>query len=659
MDRYKTCFLALLLAVNCHVSGRELSLFVEGVESLSLEQLEDRLKSVDFELEHLARYSMRSEIGSVGYRSHLSTTPDVTNEWIQINLGQKTAIDQIVLVPSIRRDARSGFKADGFPLAFRIVAGDSQETNVVASFDATDHLLPRIAPLVVNCSSVTASWVRVEASCLTPRSFDGKYNLEFSEIMVFQGEENVALRRNVQASSVNESEYGSRKRKFLVDGFVPYLMDAAQGDQSIAFVSEIGIGDRPELTIDLGAIEPLNRIHLHPVDMTDTVPQSTPSDFGIPPQFIVEGATQSDFSDAVRLIEWQLQSIYEVGPIIMRRFPETPCRYVRLTALEPYIDTGRQGSGSRIGFAEIELFARGRNVALEKPVHANFELKSPSRSFSALTDGHNLYGEILPVREWLNELARRNDLETMRPSITAALNRRYAWQKIRLNRMYWLAALLAAGIVLTVLVERLVHLKHLARIRERYAADLHDELGANIHTIGLLGDVALSSLDKPDRLKSTLMNSRDLTERTGVAVRHCITMQEVNGLNGSLKNDVERVSQRILADFEYDVSITGEEFLKKLNPRKRNDVFLFYKECLVNISRHSAATRVKTTLAATRKQIVLTICDNGRGIANDEKNNVPKSLKRRARLMHAQVQVDSSTGEGTCVTLKLRTRFWL
>ncbi len=653
-------FVALLLASTCYASScDEFIADVDVVESLSMEQLEASLESTDSELGMLAHYSLRSGIGSVGYRSESYKTARNT-EWVQVDLGQKYSIDQIVLVPCVWRDTKTDLRADCFPLEFSIFAGDGQETNLVASFSETDNILPRIAPVVVDCSAISASWVRVEASLLTPRSFFGRYSFELSELMVFSGPENIALQQPVKISSNTYNEHGARKREYLVDGCVPYLMDASQGDQSIAFVSDIGIGDNPELTMDLGAVQTLSRIHLHAVELAGSIPQSTPSGFGIPPRFIVEGALDPSFLDAVRLIEYQMSSVYDSEPIIMRRFPETPCRYVRLTTIEPYIYIGKEDVGSLIGFAEIELFSEGRNVALGKQVEANFELVSSARSFAALTDGLNLYGEILPVREWLGELARRHDLETLRPVIAAELNRRYTRQKTRLANMYWLAILLATGIVLSILIERLIHVKQMARMRERYVADLHDELGANVHTIGLLGDVALASLEKPERLKSTLMHSRDLTERTGHAIRHCINMQEAYGSRGNLRSDLERISLRILADLEYEISITGEEFLEKLKPHKSNEVFVFYKECLVNISRHSAATSVKTILTASRKSIVLSVSDNGRGLSDDSKNMVPKSLRRRARLMGAQVQVESLEGKGTCVTLKLRTRrFWI
>ncbi len=654
-----TCLTVLLLATTGHASIRAVAASQGQVATLSIDQLEHQLRAVDSELDRLANYSLRSGVGSIGYRSPRSSTATVQNEWVQINLEETCSIDQIVLVPSIWRDAENGFRAIGFPLAFRILAGDGQRTNVVATFDAEDDLLPRIAPLVVDAGSINASWVRVDVLQKTPIAFNRAHCIELSELMVFDGQENVALRKPVSASSIPRKEIGARKREYLVDGQVPYIMDAAKGEPSFAFVSEVGAGERPELRIDLGSVLPLNRIHLHAVDLTDSVPQSTPSGFGVPRQFVVEGATKPDFSDAIQLVDYETGSIYDVGPIIMRRFSETPCRYVRLTAIKPYIHTDEEQSGTRIGFAELELFSRGQNVALGKRASANFSLESRYRSFAALTDGCNLYGRILPVRDWLNQLARRHDLESQRPILAAELSKRYAGQRARLTQMTWLVMLLVIVVVLSITVERLLHVRHLSRIRERYAADLHDELGANVHTIGLLGDVALSSLEDPERLKRTLMQSRDLTERTGTAVRHCMDMQELHDRPGGIRHDIERVSRRILADFRYDISITGREFLDSLKPRKRSGVLLFYKECLVNISRHSDAEQVQTQLDANRKRVVLTVHDDGRGLPCGRENTVPHSLKRRAKLMGARVDVESAAGKGTCVKLTVRTRrFW-
>jgi len=625
------------------------------LDDLTLIQLEQRLACIDSDLEQLARYSLRSGIGPVGYRS--KTYDDSTNtEWIQIELGEEIPIDQIVLVPTVWRDTEKGFMDDGFPLEFNIAAGNHADPNgtVIARFGARDRLLPRIAPLVVPCTGTTASWIRIEATALSTRAWDGKYILQLDEILVFNGQENMALNQPVQASSPDDPAGFPRRIQYLVDGFVPYLIDSYQGDQSIAYVSPVGVGDHPTFTIDLETVQPLSRIHLHAVDLSDTVPISTPVGFGVPLRLRIEGATQPDFSDAIRLIDYQRDSIYDTGPIIMRRFPEAACRYVRLIALEPYVHNMANVHGSQIGFAEIEIFAQNRNVALGKAVHSDFKSFKLGRSIAALTDGCNLYGRILPIRTWMDELAQRHDLEAERPVVAAELNRRYARQTIQMKYLGGLAVLLALGTIIIVLVDRIIKQRAIHETREHIAADLHDELGANLHAIGLLSDLALNAKDNPEKLTKHLQRLRALTERTGAAARYCTNTMEAEGLCENLLEDMQRTSSRILADLEHAITFEGEERLQHIKPRRRVDLFLFYKECLTNVLRHSNATQVTTRLEALQELITLTVADNGQGLGENNGNGVPASLKRRARLLGAQVSAGSSASGGACITLKLK-----
>ncbi|MDP4623714.1 MAG: ATP-binding protein [Akkermansiaceae bacterium] len=631
------------------------------LEKASLTSLEQRLASIDTELSKLARFSLRNGFGSVGYRSRNHVNADFT-EWVQIDLGKECTINELVLVPVIWRESKTGFRADSFPSEFHIIAGKEGETEgkVIASFSEEDKLLPRIGPVLVKVDNVSASWVRIVATKLSPREWDGLYELQLAEVFVFEGDENVALHRPVETSSHGEAEIAARHSAFLVDGFVPYLMNAASGEQSIAMVSgESPLDDKPYMVIDLGEILPLNRIHLHSVDVDDTIPQSVPPDFGIPRVLLVEGALEADFSDATELIQIRNSTPYDAGPIIMHQFPEKEFRYIRLTALHPYIDRTGTKVSSRIGFAEIELFSNGKNVARGKPVTASFSFDHNNRKLSAVTDGNNLYGNILPIRKWLEELARRQDLENERPIVAAMLSERYTRQKSNLRWMGWLATVLAASIIVIILWERNYRMRQIATIKERLAADLHDELGADLHTIGLLSDLAEDSGDDPQQRAILHQRIRNVTEQTGTAVRHCTDMLSAKGLSTDFRSDMDRASRRIMSRLSHKISIEGEEHLARLKPRTRNDLFLFFKECLVNISRHSGATEYATNLTADTKSVQLSVSDNGRGLPGRKENSVPGSLMRRASLMGAKVSADTIPGGGTCINLTLNTRKWL
>ncbi|CAA6677772.1 MULTISPECIES: sensor histidine kinase [unclassified Lentimonas] len=629
------------------------------LKTRSISQLEQQLNDINSELKGLAHLSLRSGIGNVGYRS-MQQVADDHPEWVEIQLNAEYPIDQVVLVPTIWRDTEAGFQADGFPLEFQIRAGTEADKTgkVIAKYSEADGLLPRIAPVIVATDDTTASWLRIESFKHSRWKHypEPKYTLQFSEVLIFSGTKNVALHQTVHTSSNMTDSAGAWDERFLVDGFVPYLMDSALGSQSLAYVSSIG--QRPTLTLDLERPYPINQIHLHAVDQSDTVPQVYAGDLGIPPHLRVEGAMQPNFSDAVTILDYQRESINNTGPILMWNVPETTCRYVRIVSLGADRKTEFSPDKFRIGYAEVALFSGGHNVAFGKAFQAEGTQIPPSsaRLISSLTDGNNLYGQILPIRTWMEELARRHDLETLKPLIEQALAQRYARQKSQLRMVSGLAALLAAAIGLIILIQRNARQRQLAELKERMAADLHDELGANLHTIRLFGDLAKESVDSRSELLELLDRSSDFTERSIQAVRKSLGALESKDLHLQLVDDMRDISSRILTDQSHTITFEGEAMLQHLKPRKQVDLFLFYKECLTNIVRHSGATRVTTQVIANRKSIQIIVTDNGHSLP-DSLQNPPASLARRAKLIGAHLTV-ANTETGTHITLILPLRKW-
>lgn len=650
-----TCLLAAVTACLALSGGARAD---TPAEDLPTGELEERLAAIDEELGQLARYSLRRDYGAIGWRSVTHDSPNNT-EWLRIDLGTESPVDELVLVPTLMRDAASSYRAQGFPLEFRVIFGNREhpEGMEVASFGPGDKLLPRYAPVIIPCGGRKASWVRVEANVLSPRSWDGKHLFELSEVMVFSGARNLALKKQVQTSSTMTDP--SHSPAYLVDGFLPYIMDAAHGEQSVAYLASISADMTPEFIIDLGSVQTLNRIHLHAVEVSDSVPQPVASDIGIPGHLKVVGATRPDFSDAKLMLNYHKLWTYDAGPIISRNFWETDCRYVKLTAHDLFVNErprDHAARAARIGFAEIELFAGERNVALGRPVQANVP-ESVDRHLAALTDGRNQFGDILPTDTWMEQLARRHELETERPHIEQLLKQRYLRQQAILKVLIWVAASLAAGVIITILSGRILHMRQIAQIRERLAADLHDELGADLYTIGLLGDAARNAADSPDRLKQVLERHQELTNRAGSSLRHRIKVHEAVGDPGSLQDDMERLAHRIMADIDYEIGLEGEAYLSRLKPITRDDLRLFFKECLVNISRHADANRITARLKASRKSLELTVCDNGRGLEGAEDagaSSIPASLRRRAQLLRANVSSSAGPDGGTCISLKLR-----
>jgi signal transduction histidine kinase len=282
---------------------------------------------------------------------------------------------------------------------------------------------------------------------------------------------------------------------------------------------------------------------------------------------------------------------------------------------------------------------------------------------AAITDGRNFYGTILPIRQWLEELSQRHDLEVARPVLQAAIQARYQRQATLARWLGGLAVLLGGLIALSIVAERILRQRAIARTREQIAADLHDELGANLHAIALYGDLAKANHDNLQRLRLLLDQMRALTERSGVAARSCVNLLESRGLYEGLAADMRRTATRFLADIDYSLDIENEDLLASLPQRQQVGIALFYKECLANIIRHSGATRVVTRLVATPRVLHLTVTDNGHGLVAGPRGRlgghpVPSSLRRRARLLGARVAARDGPESGTCISLTLSTSSW-
>ena len=659
MNPIQKYLIALLLMAVGSAGAAELPTSgAPAFKDCSLPELQQRLAAIDAELGQLASFTVRGGAGSLGYRSITHPQPDHT-ERIRIELGKEVAIDEVVLVPILYRDAETDLQSAGFPVAFRILAGTEHTTHVVASFSAEDQLLPRIGPLAVPFQPVKASWVAIEATSLSlaPDKID-LYTLELSEIMVFSGMENVALplQRSLPAPPVASSPNKPRHQQFLTDGFTPFLMNGAQGSSSKSG-RLVPKSSNPTLTIDLKASQPVHQINLHTADVTLSVPTARLSSHAVPRHVRITGANRPDFADETFLCEYEQQTIYDNGPIIIRRFPETRCRYIRLEVLDPQSVVTTIENRIIIAFSEIEVLSKSQNRALGATVTASPGLAVSTTTLARMTDGLNYYGSILPLREWMEQLARRHDLEIERPLVVAELDRRYDRQQTNLRRMIWLAAVLAVGILFTFLIDRLLRLRAILQTRERIAANLHDELGANLHAIGILGDLAkqeVSDVEEDERwatLNHYINETRTLTEQTAKMAQRCTNMLEAREIHENLVEEMNITGERLLADLQHNLSFTDSERLQRLHPRRRIGLYLFYKEGLSNIIRHARASRVETQLTADKNRISLIIHDNGVGMATP-----PPSLKRRARLLKAKLSVETPADGGTKITLWFRPR---
>jgi signal transduction histidine kinase len=199
----------------------------------------------------------------------------------------------------------------------------------------------------------------------------------------------------------------------------------------------------------------------------------------------------------------------------------------------------------------------------------------------------------------------------------------------------------------------------LERIRTRIATDLHDDIGANLSLIAMLSDVARTQLQRDDARLKEWFSTIATTSRDTVDSMSDIVWA-VNPKRDQLRDltrRMRRFADDIFAARNINLQFRAPEPERdlKIGAEVRRETFLIFKETINNIARHSQCTSVTMSLSAEHGWLVLTMCDNGKGIESSQTNGGLGliSMNQRASKLGGTFEVISRNGSGTTVTLKV------
>jgi ligand-binding sensor domain-containing protein len=232
-----------------------------------------------------------------------------------------------------------------------------------------------------------------------------------------------------------------------------------------------------------------------------------------------------------------------------------------------------------------------------------------------------------------------------------------AWWNTWWFRILAISALAALGIF--IYKYRVNQVLKIERIRYNIASDLHDEIGSNLSSISVDGQMLLrsNSLNKNERELSTDISKTAV--ETIDAMRDIIWFINPKNDTGDdvilkMKETASRLLLGIDWTFNYSTGIRFELFSLEL----RRHIFLIYKEILTNIMRHSNSSKVVIELSKQSFQLILTVTDNGNGFDTNAitRNYGLLSMQKRAENIKANLDIKSEIGIGTTVTLKVNAK---
>lgn len=636
-----------------------------------VQKLDQELHSLAGELEAMPVPAFINSTTRIGLKTGYTTGEDL--RWLQVELPQEARVDAVVLAPSLGKGARAVVAGYGFPVRFKLEVMDARGmATTVMDYTERDFPNPACYPVIARFPPRPVQSVRLTAT--EPWAVDGPEILAIAEMYILSGRRNLAPAGKVTSSSSRNAPR-AWTRPNLVDSITPLglpLSPHPPGIQAPAGFHS-AVSQMPEaaksLTLTLAEAATPDEIVLFPVRHAQ-VPLWF--DYGFPATYRVEAALQADFSDAVLLREITdpLHPGPGMNPVVIP--VGRPVRHLRITATRLWY----RDQDYVFALAEVQVLKNGTNLTGDARFSASDELAAPDAhtagstwTLAALNDGFTDAGEILPLPEWLEDLARRqpmeqrhNELLQHRRSLLARAQKQLAYGSLGS------LALLSAAFGLILWRQRQERLLAARRLQDKLARDLHDEIGSNLGSITLICSLASQPGATAESIRADLAEVGRVAEESASSMRDMVELLRpapTTPLGRDWLDILSSLTERLLRGVELDCALPAAPLTRQPDLETRREIYLFCKEVLHNIARHASATRVRFHLHPAAEGLNLEITDNGTGFDPDRPaaGHGLGNLRARAQAMKAALYIESRTaptpGHGTTVRLFIpRTSRW-
>ena len=219
----------------------------------------------------------------------------------------------------------------------------------------------------------------------------------------------------------------------------------------------------------------------------------------------------------------------------------------------------------------------------------------------------------------------------------------------------FLAALGVASLFVGIYRYRVNRLLAVQRTRERIARDLHDDVSAILSGISYF-----SSAVKGDQ--GNMLTGRSAHFVSLITKSSAEVLELLHDIIWSIHPDGDRVEniaakcRRFASDLcesrsiRHAITIADVFPSHPVDPEKRKNLWLLYKELVVNAVRHAECTELRVTLEVSNAGMVhLLVADNGKGFDPQSlaRENGLRNIRQRARALAGELTLRTAPGNGT------------
>jgi signal transduction histidine kinase len=613
-----------------------------------LVKMEDRVAFLNRQLISLAAHQEHSLKFGIGCRG-AQLEPSDPLPSMTVDLGKEYPIELLFLVP-LHADAGDEIFPKNFKIEFS-VSPDFSDRRVL--YDTGNSYFPETGgkPVKFSGQGAVARYVRITVSQGQIRGRSEVFGL--AELVVISGGFPVSFGcevSSVGALRVKDLWYPEA----LTDGRMPLgIWQGGNLSNDSGSIEEFEAGSTEERivwSIDFEKARKLDLLMLFPLVIHSTLEASIMPE-KIDVQVLAEG--ESEFR-TISTWEYPFKGLSHEVPLI-RDLGGVKASAIRIIGLE----ASMVGAKSIFGLSEIQVWSDQQNISNGMPVERDFSGNVAEVGY--LTDGFASQWQIIPVGAWLNQLYDRwraeSEIEALRPMHTQMA------AESELNATWGSAMMLGLTFLIPVFIverRRLISRNQIDQLRKRIASDLHDDIGSNLGSISLIARTArkdLVRLHGPEEVGEDLGEVESIARESSLAMRDIVWLLERKQDSiGDLVHRMRETATRLLREVDYTIECDSGKSAAKLSLDAKRHLFLFYKEAVHNIIKHSGATVVSIRLWDEGDKLALEVIDNGRGLPKivvdgKEVTKPVRKLDERARVLEGSLEMRSEPGKGTRVLL--------
>jgi signal transduction histidine kinase len=193
--------------------------------------------------------------------------------------------------------------------------------------------------------------------------------------------------------------------------------------------------------------------------------------------------------------------------------------------------------------------------------------------------------------------------------------------------------------------------------RLRIATGLHDDVLQSLIRMSQLGAFLQEELSVDGTARRDAQEISELARATLDNLRNVVSdLQRSPVGRGGLVSSLRLLAQDLKLDWRKPIEVSADEPLA-LSPEAQIVGYQAAREAVINSLKHADASRVRVSCRRMGSDLVAVVSDDGTGFQPDQVDESQHFglglMRRRVELAGGQVQVKSSVGEGTTVTIQL------